>query len=199
MMSNAFSSDLDPVGPAPHPMPYGPPAGGVFGPPGPPQPMMAQYGPPQRNPMLPPAPYGPTVQMAPPTQGAQVAMLAPPKDRSVTPVGYQAPATASFAAPTIPQLTTQLHNALFPSQRETAAEKLSTFDWKTNEDVVRALLQAAHDDPAPTVRAACIHALATMKVNTVPVVGVIRTAKNDSDLRVRTEAADALSILAAEK
>jgi len=202
MMANAFSSDTDPVR-RPSPMVYGPPVGGVFGPPRPPlppQPTMGGYGPPPHNPMLPPAPYGPTVQLAPPagehgpaSQGTQVAML-PPQDRGVMPVGYQAP-----AATTVPQLSATLRDALFPSQREAAAEKLATLDWKTNDDAVRALVQAVHDDPAPTVRAACIHALAKMKVNTMPVVGAIRNANNDKDVRVRTEADDALSVLAAEK
>jgi len=41
-LGNAFSSDLDPVQPAAHAMPAGPPAPGVFGPGYPPYPMMAQ-------------------------------------------------------------------------------------------------------------------------------------------------------------
>lgn len=218
MMANAFSADTDPPARAvPRPMAYGPPVAGVFGPPPPPpQPMMGGYGPspqmmggygpPPHNAILPPAPYGPTVQLAPPagengpaTQGTRVAMLPPPQERSLMPVGYQAPASRTPAAMSPPQLTATLHDVLFPSQRETAAEKLSALDWKTNDDAVRALVQAVHDDPAATVRAACIQVLAKMKVNTVPVVAAVRAAKNDKDVRVRTEAEEALSVLAPEK
>ena len=213
MLGNAFSSDLDPVRPASHPVAYGPPAAGVFGPPlgpppGPPQPMMASYGQPRMNPMPSrSAPYGPTVQLTPPAgasrgapQGTQVAMLPPPQDRGVMSVGYQAPAaSAPAAATTVPQLTNVLHDALFPSQREMAAENLATFDCMANDDAVRALIQAVREDPAATVRATCIQALAKMKANTVPVISALQAAKDDSDGRVRHEAEDALNVLTAVK
>src|SRR5207302_2036764 len=142
------------------------------------------------------APYGPVVQLTPPTgersglpQGTQVAMLPPPSDRGVMSVGYQTPAAPASAAGTaVGQLCGQLRDALLPSQRETAAEKLGALDWKANEDAVRALTQAAHDDPAGSVRATCIHTLAKMKVNTMPVVNAIQAAKKDGDVRVRNEA-----------
>jgi hypothetical protein len=95
-----------------------------------------------------------------------------------------------------PQLLAVLHDALFPSQRETAAEKLATLDWRTNETVVQALVQRAREDPAATVRAACVHALVKMKVDTVPVVTTLQALKSDGDVRVRDEAEQGLAILA---
>jgi hypothetical protein len=208
-MANAFSSDLDPPRSAPHPMPAGPPMGGVFGPAGPyPMgpahpypPAMAPGGPYGPAPILPPAPYGPVVRIpeAPmPSnampQGTQLAMLPPAQDRGVVQASYQGPAPAG--AMSTQQLGAMLHDALYPSQREWAAEKLSTYDWKQNEAAVQALTQALHDDPAATVRAACVRALARMKANTYPVVNAIQAARNDSDVRVRTEVDEALVILA---
>jgi len=203
MLGNAFSSDLDPVRPAPHPMPVGPPAGGVFGPAQPYPMAMSQAGPGPLNPMLPPAPYGPVVRLPvgptpsnPMSQGTQLAMLPPPQDRGVVQAGYQAPAPAPAATMSAQQLGGMLHDALYPSQREWAAEKLSAYDWKQNDAALQALTQALREDPAATVRAACVRALAKMKANTYPVVSAIQVAKNDADPRVRTEADEALSILA---
>ncbi len=186
LTSNAFSSNhgIPPNTSAP-PMPVA----GVFGPP--PQPPLA----PQlaMTPAVPPFnPYGPSVQMAMrPPAGSQ--------NTGVAQVGYQTGAqpmpTATAAG--APQMIATLRDALYPSQRESAAEKLSGYDWKTNEAAVQALLQAAREDPAPTVRASCVHALARMKAATLPVVSAIRALKNDADARVRHEAEEALSVLAA--
>jgi len=52
------------------------------------------------------------------------------------------------------------------------------------------------EDPAATVRASCVNALAKMKANTFPVVSAIQAAKNDGDARVRTAAEEAMTVLA---
>ncbi len=90
-----------------------------------------------------------------------------------------------------------LRDSLYPSQREWAAESMSTVDWRSHPQVVQALMTAAKEDPAATVRAGCVRCLANMNVNTVPVVTVVRGLRNDSDPRVRQEAERALSVLAA--
>jgi hypothetical protein len=194
MLGNAFSNDYDPR-----------PVSGVFGPSGPP-PMMGPAGCGPANAMLPPAPYGPVVRMpTPPTppnpmgQGTQLAMLPPQRGTGVVQTGYQAPAAP--AAPTAAGMTPQqlngmLRDALYPSQREWAAEKLSALDCKQNEAAVQTLTQVLHDDPAPSVRAACIRSLARMKADSYAVVSAIQSAKKDADARVCNEAEEALAVLA---
>jgi HEAT repeat protein len=61
--------------------------------------------------------------------------------------------------------------------------------------VVESLTKSARDDPAATVRAACVHALAHMKVNTPDVTALMQGLKNDRDARVRHEAEQALDAL----
>lgn len=95
------------------------------------------------------------------------------------------------------QMVVALHDSLYPSQREWAAENMAAVDWRTNPQVVQALTTAAKEDPAATVRASCVRCLAKMQVNTPPVITVVRGLKNDADPRVRQEADRAMSVLAA--
>jgi hypothetical protein len=195
-MANAFSADTDCcVAPVPH----GLPAGGVYGPPGPPGPpkvMGAQAGPRPTGPGLPASPYGPVVQLsAPHGTGEGTQPPAPGQGTGLAQVSYQTPATAA-GAQTPEQLAGMLHDALYPSQREWAAERLSAYDWKQTEAAVQALTKAVREDPAATVRASCVNALAKMKANTFPVVSAIQAAKNDGDARVRTAAEEAMTVLA---
>jgi hypothetical protein len=99
-------------------------------------------------------------------------------------------------AENIHQMEATLRDSLYPSQREWAAESMAAVDWRTHPQVVQALTTAAKEDPAPTVRASCVRCLAAMKVNTLPVVTVVRGLKNDSDPRVRQDAERAWSVLA---
>ena len=52
-----------------------------------------------------------------------------------------------------------LKEALLPSQREAAADSLCKVDWKVCPQVVDALMSAAKEDPAATVRASCVRCL----------------------------------------
>jgi hypothetical protein len=153
--------------------------------------MMAQA--PRMGPGAPPfPPYGPRVQMpmqVPPMGGIQQA--------AYTPQGPPAmpPATAP-AAESPHQMMVALRESLYPSQREAAADRMAMLDWKTNEAAVQALVLGAREDPAATVRAACVRALARMKANTHPVVTAVQALRNDADPRVRHEAVEALAVLA---
>jgi hypothetical protein len=180
------------------------PMGGPFGavPPGyPPMPGQAAAR------MMPPGPagnpYGPVVQLAmlpTPAGGREAAGW------NVVPVAYQGGTAYGLVPPTpvpwIPantnpqQLLSMLREALYPSQREWAAEKLAGLDWRTNDWAVRALVQGAREDPAPTVRAECVRTLARMKVDTISVVTTLQGLQSDSDVRVRDAAGQALAILA---
>ena len=91
-----------------------------------------------------------------------------------------------------------LHDSLYPSQREWAADELSECDWKQNMAVVDAMVLAAKEDPAATVRAGCVRCLGRMHANTVPVVQAVQSLRADSDPRVRTEVEQALATLAPE-
>ena len=90
------------------------------------------------------------------------------------------------------QLLMTLKEALYPSQREWAAGALVSIDWRMQPQVVDALVLAAREDPAATVRATCVHSLAKMRCTTPTVVAVIQGLKSDADPRVRQEADQAL-------
>src|SRR5262249_47893682 len=57
---------------------------------------------------------------------------------------------------TPPQLLFKLRESLYPSQRELAADQLARLDWKTQPQIVSALLLGAREDQAATVRAGCV-------------------------------------------
>ena len=89
-----------------------------------------------------------------------------------------------------------LHDSLYPSQREWAAETLSALDWRCSPKVVEAMVAGAREDPAATVRAACVRCLTKMKANSKEVLSAITALKNDTDPRVRQEADQAMLALA---
>ncbi len=103
----------------------------------------------------------------------------------------QAPAQESHAG----ELIATLHGAALPSEREMAVEQLSQYSWQAQPQVVTALMDGAKNDPAATVRASCVRALAKMKVNTVPAVQTVQALKDDKDVRVRQEVQQALAIM----
>ena len=59
------------------------------------------------------------------------------------------------AVPDALQIQATLQNSLLPSQREMAAEILSNWESHREPTIVPALLRAATEDPAATVRVAC--------------------------------------------
>jgi hypothetical protein len=93
------------------------------------------------------------------------------------------------------QMLVALRDSLYPSQREWAVAGLATFEWHAHPEVVQALLSAGRQDPAATVRAACVHHLARMNVNTMPVMELVQKSRADADPRVRLEADRALSAM----
>jgi hypothetical protein len=93
------------------------------------------------------------------------------------------------------QLLEMLEDSMYPSQREWAADKLATYDWRIHDTVAQALMNSARKDPAATVRAACIRSLGKMNITTVPVITTIQALKTDRDLRVRQEAEQTLVTL----
>ncbi len=125
------------------------------------------------------------------------------------PMGYNSPlnmpsmaygqavvsASASTPSGSVPRLLATLKDSLRPSEREEAAEQLSDLNWRIQPLVVESLMKAAREDPAPTVRAACVHALAHMKVDTPAACALVRDLRSDGDPHVRQEAEEALHTL----
>jgi hypothetical protein len=147
-------------------------------------PMMAQ----QPMPAQPATMPGPMPQPAPPVPAAM-----PQRPAASLQLGNAALNINEQAD--VPQLRTMLKEALFPSHREWAADRLGGFDWRTHPEVVQSLVTTAKDDPAPMVRAGCVRSLAKMKVNTVDVVAVLEQMEKDSDPRVRTEVQQCLALV----
>ena len=86
-----------------------------------------------------------------------------------------------------------IKTSLHPSQREMAAEQLGQYALRANGEIVLTLVQCAKNDPAPTVRAACIRSLARMKINTIEAMDFLNGMKTmDQDPRVRKEAENAV-------
>ncbi len=187
-------------------MPSGlPPATGQMYPPG--------YGP---NPYMMPPGYNPQLAQGPwprTYQGPLPPNVQPLMPMPMMPAGYPAPgmmpanpamdrrpvvqmsAQQSATQDSLEQMVYVLRTSVYPSQREWAANNLTLFDWRTQPQVVLALLEAAKQDPAPTVRASCAYNLARMQVKAEPVVLVLQQLKSDSDPRVRREAELALAKL----
>jgi hypothetical protein len=89
----------------------------------------------------------------------------------------------------------QLKESLYPSQREWAAEGLTSANWKVHPEIVDALCKAATDDPAPTVRARCIHSLARMEVRSEKSLEAVHKLQSDKDETVRAQADEAMRLL----
>jgi hypothetical protein len=122
--------------------------------------------------------------MMPMPAGANPLMTVPP-----SPVAHVQPAASQPTG--VPQLLATLKESLRPSEREQAAEQLSELNWKLQPMVVEHLIKSAQDDPAASVRAACVHALAQMKANSMEVAAIVQKLKSDRDSSVRHEAEEA--------
>jgi hypothetical protein len=166
-----------------------------------------QYGPggpggyPPYPPGMVPAAYPPTPAM-PPAQPAAPAPGIRPASYEVAAAGHprpSAPGLPSGGTSSLTESLATLRDSLYPSQREWAANALASYDWRTHPDAVHGLLLGAREDPAPSVRAACVRALARMKADSAPVVSALQAMQNDGDPRVLHEVESALATLTAER
>jgi hypothetical protein len=172
--------------------------------------MPMAYPPPGYNPMargMYPPPYGPPGYPMNPAAMAPAGYLPNPAAAGpgVRPVSYQV-AMANPAQPGTPgtpgqpsEVMATLRDSIYPSQREWAATTLANGDTRTQPDAIHALMTAAREDPAPTVRAACVRGLVKMKAGTAPVIAALQAMKNDGDPRVLHEVETALATLNQEK
>lgn len=90
------------------------------------------------------------------------------------------------------QLISALKASLSPSEREWAANGLMNHDWRNNPQVVSALLTAAREDPAGTVRAACVLNLGRMNIPREMWGHTLEHLRGDVDPRVRQAAEQVL-------
>ena len=115
---------------------------------------------------------------------------------------FKDPKTRAAGMPAVAdvgQLLAALKDSLQPSQREWAVEGLAKVNWRSNREVVPALLTAVREDPAYLVRLSCVKALVKMKATEPAVFSTLETLKADDDARVRQEAEQALGTLTALK
>lgn len=126
-------------------------------------------------------------------------------------MAYQAPARAPTAAtqpimqasyqqatapvPSLEMLVTTLREALLPSAREDAAERLGEFDWHVHTEVADALASCASHDPCPAVRVGCLRTLVRLQVNNALMRVTLEELRNDPNAGVRQEATNALRML----
>jgi hypothetical protein len=142
------------------------------------QPMMPNGYPAMQRPMMYPAPSN----------------LPPAMDRGpIQPVGK---ASVSSQSNNTQQMLLVLRSSLYPSHREWAADQLGKLDSKSNPIVVELMAQAARNDLAPTVRAACVRNLCKMHASTPAVAEALtHLQQSDENAGVRDEAGRALSQL----
>jgi hypothetical protein len=118
--------------------------------------------------------------------GQPVTLTAPPPDMV---------RKKSLETHSIQILLEKLKDSLYPSQREWAAEGLTSANWQVHPEIVEALCKAATDDPAPTVRARCAHSLAQMEIRSAKALDTIHKLQADGNEAVRAQADQALKSL----
>jgi hypothetical protein len=91
------------------------------------------------------------------------------------------------------QLLTTLKTSLYPAQREWAAIHLAKYDWRNQSHLIQGLLAGAKEDPAATVRIACIKSLVRLGVNREVYRPTLESMGQDIDPRVRQAVEEALS------
>jgi hypothetical protein len=183
-------------------MPPMPPRGYAGMPPMPPSGPMPAYGmaPPPPG-MMPPAPYAqvpmPAYGQAPPT-GVMAVGYGNPARPGMMDRGPSAPPVVATQPPPVgdpSQLVLILRSSLFPSNREWAADQLGGPEWRGHAVVVEMLVQSAKNDPAATVREACVRNLGRSNGAMPCVVDAITAAQKDEDEGVRNEATKTLAKL----
>ncbi len=116
------------------------------------------------------------VPMAMPMPAADVGPAVPP-----------AVMAATSPDPVI-RLIGRLHDDLLPSMREISAHQLAYYG-RGRAEAYEALVAVAQNDPAPSVRAACIHCLGEMRAKTPATMAMMQTmSQGDADADVRQAA-----------
>jgi hypothetical protein len=147
------------------------------------------------NAFVPPMPPSAPWQGAPQPMASGTPLPAMPPQQAVIQARAMVPGYGGERAD-VQQWMNVLKDSLYPSQRENATDELASLEWKAHPLVVQALVKAACEDPAKTVRVASIHGLVRMQATCMPVVRALEGLSTDSDASVRVEAEQALATLA---
>lgn len=134
----------------------------------------------------------PVVAMSLPPAPLPMPIPSPTESKVVVPLPVLTPpalAPVVVATPAADPLVTALTEGLLPSERERAAGELARSQGAAAKAL---LLQAAKDDPAATVRAACIRALCEAKCADADFVTALVGFKTDAEACVVKEAEEAL-------
>jgi hypothetical protein len=148
-----------------------------------------------QGPLPPPNPFAapPPPAMVQPVSYVQPSAYVPPQPPPAPAAQPSQPAQAPAAQ--LGQLLTLLHDSPYPAQRELAANYLAACDWRANPQIAEGLLEAAKQDPAPTVRAGCIANLMRMNVANEEYRRLLHELRTDADPRVREAVEQALGRL----
>jgi hypothetical protein len=119
-----------------------------------------------------------------------------PPQMPVMQAGYATAGRPSAEAQIAP-LVNLLRDSPYPAERERAAGALAALDWQAHPEILQALLHAATQDPAGSVRAGCVHQLGRMGARTEPVRTTLNHLRTDSDPRVREQVEQAMGRLGA--
>jgi hypothetical protein len=143
-----------------------------------------------------PAPPNPTGGMPMMPQGYPVMMPMMPA-MPMQPMGFANPAMDRPGMPMNSSMTLQqkisiLQTSIYPTTREEAVISLCEGEYRGHPQVVQLLMRVAKDDPAPTVRAACVAGLMRMNVTGDSMLQTLTTLKTDSDPRVRRAVDEAM-------
>jgi hypothetical protein len=147
--------------------------------------------------------FSPAAPAKPPVEAAANAFPTPaPPATAVTGMAYTPTPPPVIAASCqqmvddgsgLVQILGVLHDSLYPSQREWAAERLAAYDWQRQPAILDSLVAVAKTDPAASVRAECLRSLGRMKANRLDAVAAARSLKTDADPQVRQEAEEILA------
>jgi len=87
-----------------------------------------------------------------------------------------------------------LKDSLLPSEREQAADYLSSYEAHRTPVAVAALLDGAKTDPAMMVRVACVRGLGKMRATNPEIVEALQVMTREGDERLRTACVEVLSM-----
>jgi hypothetical protein len=125
-----------------------------------------------------------------PAPGFMPTLQNPLQKQMQVPVTPMVPKAAIPAMPKELELQGMLKDALKPSERELAAMQLASMNGPT---VKTALLTAAKEDPAATVRACCLKSLVKIAPHDGAVKKALAEACDDADAKVRNQATELLA------
>jgi hypothetical protein len=132
----------------------------------------------------------PTKQMMPAPMPGKVVSVDLPKETKSVPTKE-----ANRELDEKGRMLARLHHSPHADEREIAINRLAAMTGSGHGEVLKEIENAAIGDKAPTVRAACLRAIAKMNVKNDEVMAIVERLKTDPSPMVRHEADKTMSIL----